>query len=139
MGDLRLGLQTRIQGLEQELEDAHTELLVSIKERLVLGGQNAELEQQLTARFAENKELYGHWQNALEQNAKLEQQLSESRICETCRDKAVLAADKHREQNAKLVDVLKNIESDNMPFIDSFGRFALPREIAAEALKEMEV
>lgn len=38
-----------------------------------------EYEKQLEARFTENKELYGHWQNALDQNAKpigeLEQQL----------------------------------------------------------------
>jgi chromosome segregation ATPase len=98
----------RIVELEQQLEEAHTELLVSIKERLVLGGQNAELEQQLTARFAENKELYGHWQNAI-------------------------------DQNAKLIEALKNIKSDNRPFIDSLGRFALPRELAAAVLKEMEV
>jgi len=48
--------------------------------------------------------------------AELEQQLAESRICEICKDKAVLVADKYREQNAKLVEALE-------PFVKAIGNY----------------
>lgn len=49
--------QANIAELEQQLEEAHTELSVSIKERLVLGGQNATLEQQ-NANYYKSYQLY---------------------------------------------------------------------------------
>jgi len=33
----------RVKELEQQLEEAHTELAISIKERIILGGQNAKM------------------------------------------------------------------------------------------------
>lgn len=42
-GGINVHLTKRVEELEQQLEEAHTELASSIKERLVLGGQNAKL------------------------------------------------------------------------------------------------
>jgi len=57
-------------------------------------------------------------------------------------EQSLLAAAEHiKEQQSQLrllVEALVKIESDDMPFIESFGRFAMPKEIAAAALKEVK-
>jgi len=62
----------------------------------------------------------------------LERQLAEQGICEICKDKSVLVADKCREQNAKLVDALEEIIAISDRKHDAWDR-------AKAALKEMEV
>jgi len=68
--------------------------------------------------------------------SELEKQLEESRICEICKDKSVLVADKYREQNAKLVEALETLSK--LGNGDKVGN-SIGNQIAAAALKEMEV
>jgi len=68
--------------------------------------------------------------------AELEKQLAEQGICEMCKDKSVLAADKYREQNAKLVEALETLSK--LGNGDKVGN-SIGNQIAIAALKEMEV
>jgi hypothetical protein len=54
----------RITEFEQQLEEAHTELAMSIKERLVLGGQNAKLVEALKDVIAISDRKHDAWDRA---------------------------------------------------------------------------
>lgn len=53
-------------------------------ENMLLQVRVQELEQRLEVRFTENKELYGQWQNALDQNAKLVEVLKSTQANTGC-------------------------------------------------------
>jgi len=67
----------------------------------------------------------------------LEKQLEEHGICEICKDKSVLVADKYKEQNAKMIKVLEKIANGKLPHHPIPCREVYVRNIAAAAIKEV--
>ena len=65
------------------------------------------------ARYAENKELYGHWQQALTENAALREEVESLKevqgICEVCEVEAIKHADKARKRTAQ--EIIQYIQS----------------------------
>jgi len=66
----------------------------------------------------------------------LEKQLAEQGICEICKDKSVLVADKYREQNAKLIEALDNLMEWQVKNVKKWNNRAYNE--AAAVIKEVK-